>query len=559
MKALTIILGICISALNLFAQNNTLTVTVNGNGNSQVYIDGTNYPLTFVSSNSSRANTAIIENIIPGAHTLQVVNANQNINKRRNVKKFNLRPGYNLDILVNGNGSVTLRESRIRGGRKDNTTSNFPAAMNETSFNALVQDVNSRYQLGSKVAVLNSTFNNTGNFFTTTQVRELLQMVTGDANRLPLAKASFRSVVDPVNFSSLYNLLVKQESRNDLANYIRNFTGKGYPGNTTHNKAMTDESFRTIYNNIQGRWQMGSKISALNTIFITQGNYFSTNQVAQLLNLISDENERFQLAKVSYRTIVDPVSFTSIINSFSTSAIRDDLAYYVRTFDASNPGGGYTYSGVSNSNQAMSEANFNTLYENIRRQWLPGSKKAAVLEAFGSPDNYFMCSQARLLVALVNDEADRLDLAKASYRAIVDPSNFSMLYDLITTQYLKEDLIAFVRTNGTSDTHNNSSTVKTPMSEVSFSTMYEDIRKQWFPGAKKAAVLSAFSNFNYYFTTAQALRLISLDNDEPDRLDMAKASLRSIVDPAKLHEIVDLFTTQAYRDELTSYINNYRW
>ncbi len=566
MKSLPIILGCCISAFSLFAQNISLTVTLNGNLNKQVYVDGVNYPLTSVATNSStRANTAIITNLAAGQHRLQIVNTNQSVNNNRNVKIFNLRTGYNMTITVNGNGNLTLSETRVRNRNRGNNTSGFPAAMDQVSFNTLLQDVKSRYQTGSRVAVLNTTFSNTANYFTTAQVRQLIQLVGGDINRLPLAKASYRSVVDPSNFSSLYNLLSTQASRNDLALYVSNYSAQGYPGSSTgntNNQAMEDFKFNGIYNDIQGRYQMGSKISALNSIFTTTGNYFSTTQVAQLLQLITNENEMLQLAKVSYRTVVNPTSFTSIINSFSTQVMRDELAYYVRTFDPANPGAGYNYGGgTTPTNQGMSDVNFNTLYENIRRQWLPGAKKSVALEAFTNTSNYFTASQARMIVGLVNDEIDRLDLAKASYRTIVDPANYTILYDLFTTQARRDELAAYIRrySSGSTDSYINPNPVKTAMSDVNFNTMYEDMRRQWLPGAKKSAVLTAFSNINYYFNTAQAIRLISLDNDEPDRLDMAKASLRSIVDQTNVRQILDLFTTPAYREDLTTYINSYRW
>jgi hypothetical protein len=126
-------------------------------------------------------------------------------------------------------------------------------------------------------------------------------------------------------------------------------------------------------------------------------------------------------------------------------AYRDELAVYVRNYSVnanpSAPGSGTTY------RTAMADADFNTLYNNIRGQWLPGAKKAAVINAFTNGSNYFTASQASKLIQLDNDEPDRLDMAKASYKAIVDPNNFNVVYDLFTNQSYKDALTVYVNAN----------------------------------------------------------------------------------------------------------------
>ncbi|MEO7265704.1 MAG: DUF4476 domain-containing protein [Ferruginibacter sp.] len=569
MKALSIFFITCFAAISLNAQNTTVTVTINGNLNKQVYVDGVNYALTTAVDNSAvkRLNTAVIENVAAGQHTLQVINANQSIVNKRNSKIFNVRSGYNLNITVNGNGSISISETRSKRGRRDrddqNNTTDYRVPMSDVNFASVMNDVRSTYNTNSKVAKINTVVTANSTYFTSAQVGQLLQLVTGDGYRLPLAKSAYNKVTDPENYSSITLLLRSQSSRNDLAAYIRSSSTQNSGG--TYSQAMADATFRGIYNDIQSRYQMGSKVNALNSIFMTSGNYFTTNQVSQLLQLVSDENERFQLAKVAYRTVVNPTNYTTVVNSFSTQARRDELSYYIRAFNPQYPGPGYTYGGsttnTTTTNYAMSDANFNTLYDNVRRQWLPGSKKSSVLEAFSNTGYFFSSAQAKMLIALNNDEQDRLDMAKASYRSIVDPANFSLLYDLFTTQYRRDELVTYVRNyvSGTSNDVYTSPSTKTPMADASFTVLYDDIHRQWFPGAKKSAVLTTFSNANNFFTTAQAIRLITLDNDEADRMDLAKASLRSIVDPGNVRQILDIFTTQAYRDDLTNYINNYRW
>ncbi|MDB5200504.1 MAG: hypothetical protein JWO92_2467 [Chitinophagaceae bacterium] len=118
--------------------NSTVTVTLNGNSNEQVYIDGRNYTSGY--ANGAYNNTVQITDLQPGQHTIQVVNNNNNGRKsilgalfgRRNNNvtastAFNVREGYDTQIAVRPNGRVQVRETRstaYRNNRKNNRYNN---------------------------------------------------------------------------------------------------------------------------------------------------------------------------------------------------------------------------------------------------------------------------------------------------------------------------------------------------------------------------------------------------------------------------------------------------
>jgi len=203
----------------------------------------------------------------------------------------------------------------------------------------------------------------------------------------------------------------------------------------------------------------------------------------------------------------------------------------------------------------MSTSDFNTLIAGIRKQWLPGAKKAAVINAFNAGD-FFTATQASQLVQLDQDEEDRLDMAKASYKTLTDPANFVHIINIFNSSAYRTELTAFMNNYSTSGTTSTGSTTyRTAMNEAEFNSLVSSIRAQWLPGAKKAAVLNAFNNSGNYFTSAQASQLVQLDSDEPDRLDMAKAAYKVLVDPENFGVVYNLFSNQSYKDQLTVYVN----
>ena len=100
--------------------NNTgiVTVTLTGNSNEQVYIDGRNYT-PGNNRNNGYNNTIQITDLQPGQHTLQLnTNKNNGIlgsifgGRNNTTKVFNVKTGYDTQIAINGNGRARISESR---------------------------------------------------------------------------------------------------------------------------------------------------------------------------------------------------------------------------------------------------------------------------------------------------------------------------------------------------------------------------------------------------------------------------------------------------------------
>jgi hypothetical protein len=560
MKPLSIFIVSCFTALSIFAQNNiTVTVTLNGNLNREILIDGNSYLASdYANTSAAGKNMITVTDLQPGQHTLQVVRTTAN-NMRRNIgteRVFNLRAGYDLDIVVNGNGAVQLTEKRTRNRGRNNTTTK--TAMTASNYNILVGNVGRIRTTSGRVSAINTAFTNSSNYFTTAQVSQLVRMVTGDANRVQLLKASYRSVVDPANFSTLYTLISSIAGREDVATYVSTYAASNtgsYPTTGTTG-AMTNYNFNQLVTQVRNEYNTDTRVNTIYNAFTNTANNFSTEQVRRLIQLITGEDNMLHLAKASYRSVVDKNNFQTIYNMIPTQAGRNELANYVNTY---NPN--VVYSGTVNApsttiKTAMSASAFNTLLTQIRAQWLPGAKRNAVINAFNTGD-YFTTAQALQLIQLDNDEPDRLEMAKASYKTIVDPANFSQVYNLFANKAYRDELVLYVRNytgSGTAST-STGTTYHTAMSDADFNTLMTNIRGQWLPGAKKAAVINTFTTSGNYFTAVQASQLIQLDNDEPDRLDMAKAAYKVVVDPANFEVVYNLFTNQAYRDALIVYVN----
>jgi hypothetical protein len=464
MKSLFICVVGCLTSFAVFAQTsaNTVTINVTGNRNREVVVDQRSYPVTSITVNSTTAPTVssiVIPDLQPGQHTLQVVRTNRNNATvgSNNTSTFNLRNGYDMLITVNNDGTLQMKETRIRN-RGNGYANRYRTPMTDASYTTLLQNVQLQRGATRRMTAVNTAFSNPNNYFTTYQARQLIQLVNSENSRYQLAKTSYPRITDPANFSQLYDLLNSQSNRDALAAYVSsNANNQVYNNNNVYNNnqnnnsqvynngqyntAMASANFNVLLGQVQNQWQPSAKITTISNAFANTNNFFTTDQVGQLIHLVNDENSRLQLAKSSYSHVTDKQNFNQLYDLFSTQAYRNELAAYV-----GSPNGNI-YNNPSNTSlykTPMTEASFNQLVEDVKGQWLPLAKMNALTNIFATPTNYFTADQARILIHLVSDEDNRLQLAKSSYRNITDRANYTLLYDLFNSQARKDALAAYV-------------------------------------------------------------------------------------------------------------------
>lgn len=274
MKTIFSILASTLLAVSAFAQNGqwqngqrqygqqqySQTVTIsfgNSNNNYQVLIDGKNYTANNTNNgqwNRNANNTSadiIVNNIQAGQHTIQVFAARNRNYGSNNMSPlysstFILRPGFDATLSVRRNGQVQFserqnaaynngngrrdrdrdgdRDDRRNGGYNNGGSNNGygynRAPMADYQFSQIYQSVKGKWFQSAKVTAERDAFNTGSTYFSTSQVSQLLQLISAESNRLQLAELSYKVVADPQNFSQLYNLF-SQSSRNELERYTR--------------------------------------------------------------------------------------------------------------------------------------------------------------------------------------------------------------------------------------------------------------------------------------------------------------------------------------------------
>jgi hypothetical protein len=311
-------------------------------------------------------------------------------------------------------------------------------------------------------------------------------------------------------------------------------------GNTSAN-GMSLSAFNTLVQTVANSRSQSTRANTIQNALANSDNYFTTNQVRQLIVMVTSENSRLALVKLAHNRVTDPASFNTLIDLFKSTAYRNEFNNYMAL------NGGQT---VGSTGQQMSDYQFNSLLQNVRGQWAQSAKAETVHEAFANNNNYFTTAQVRELVTMVTSESDRLSLVKLVYRGVVDKPNFGTLADLFTSTYYRNQFYTYAGiTAPPAQTGTN-----TQLSAYQFNNLIQTVKNQWSQSLKGQTIHDAFANSNNYFTTAQIRQLLELITSEPDRLQLVKLAYKQTTDQANFSSLADMFTSTTYRIEFNDYV-----
>jgi hypothetical protein len=216
---------------------------------------------------------------------------------------------------------------------------------------------------------------------------------------------------------------------------------------------------------------------------------------------------------------------------------------------------------TSQSVQLMTTTKFNQLVRSVTGTRTQATRFNTVRNAFASTSNYFTTAQVRQLLLLINNDANRLTLAKSVYARVTDPANITALNDVFNRTASRDEMNVFIRNNpNINGTYNNgvgnttgSDGFRTAMADYQFSQLLQSVNNQYSQSSRYTAVYNVFNTTVNYFSSAQVRQMLSLIGAENDRLALAKLAYPRLADAANFAVVYDLFNNQSYRNELMNF------
>jgi len=226
----TLLLATTITSAAFAYDEGKITITLASNKNMSVYVDGRQY--------NNDENTIVLNDVRSGNHTIKIYQKKKKNNRRdddRNLRNADLlysttvyvKPSYHVDIMVNRFGKALVDERAINSRDRwdddwqNNNNEDYNRALSDYDFNLLIQRMKNSWFNKDKVNIAKDAL--ARDYFNTSQVRQLLQLVSFEGDKLELAKLAYRNTVDQRSYYSLYDVFSFQSSKDELDKYIRDY------------------------------------------------------------------------------------------------------------------------------------------------------------------------------------------------------------------------------------------------------------------------------------------------------------------------------------------------
>ena len=243
-KIFTLILLVIAYTVSAHPNDGKLTITNLSSQRIVVEVDGKKFNNRMYESD----NQILVPALSTGFHTIKVYtlpvgrdDARYGIRKQTLIfqRNVNVRPQYHIDIVVNRFAKVWLDELSMKdrnyvdmdNNDQDNDHNDqdtprdnddkYGRPMSVQSFTALKEALSKERFDNARVTIAKQVIDQ--NYFTADQVKQLVQMYSTDSYKLDLAKYAYKNTVNKQEYFILYEAFTFSSSKEDLANYIRQF------------------------------------------------------------------------------------------------------------------------------------------------------------------------------------------------------------------------------------------------------------------------------------------------------------------------------------------------
>lgn len=198
--------------------------------------------------------------------------------------------------------------------------------------------------------------------------------------------------------------------------------------------AISDIDFDALKRSLQQEKFTSNRMTKAKTAIST--NYFRTEQVRQIAQLFSFEDDKMQLVKQAYPKTIDRTNYYQLADLFSFSSSKDALSRFIQE-NASQ------YDNGTTSKTVISDIDFNRVKSKIQSSYSDATKLTAAKQAIDG--YYFTSSQVKDIVLMFSYDTGRLDIAKYAYGKTVNQADY-MLYlgDAFASRTSKDELARYV-------------------------------------------------------------------------------------------------------------------
>ncbi|MDW8296017.1 MAG: DUF4476 domain-containing protein [Raineya sp.] len=314
------------------------------------------------------------------------------------------------------------------------------------------------------------------NCLSSEQIRELMSLFREEYNRLALAENAYAYVFDPENYYEVYDGFTKFSSVVRLYDFIN----KGgtpiniYPNNPSNPNNPTNPNYPDFtgyplynypdYQNYFGAKNCSAPISE--SVFqsiaariravpnentrtnvarqAVQTNCLAVSQLMRLVSLLSNENNRLEVMRLSYPNIYDVDNLLTASQVFQNRINYQQWEAFLQQNQQGNP-----VNTLPGTACVVSNNDYANIVQSIRRENI-SDNRMRVAKNITRNYNCFSVEQVRGIVKLFNFDEQRLEIAKYlyDYTALQERRQYFMVANELTFNSNREELTEFINERG---------------------------------------------------------------------------------------------------------------
>jgi hypothetical protein len=120
------------------------------------------------------------------------------------------------------------------------------------------------------------------------------------------------------------------DNRYDRDRTARNDNGR-YEDSRNYNsyaRPISDREFDQVVNSMQREWFETNRMKS--AAYIISGNFFTADQVKEMMSIFTFENNKLDIAKQAYSKTIDKENYRCVTDALSFKSSKDDLARFIR-------------------------------------------------------------------------------------------------------------------------------------------------------------------------------------------------------------------------------------
>lgn len=193
----------------------------------KVLVNGVTY-----NANNGHDADLVINNLRPGYHNISIVRAarsgrGNSRHRGHTIYRENilLRPGMHIDLVINRFGKAFLDENPLMSsGFPGYGYNSFPgsvgiACMDRARFDGMKNTLRKIAFEDTRLSTCKTMMRS--EMFSSSQVKELMQLFAFEDNKIEVAKAAYDQTIDPENYFNTYDAFSFNSSHDEMNRFLR--------------------------------------------------------------------------------------------------------------------------------------------------------------------------------------------------------------------------------------------------------------------------------------------------------------------------------------------------